>query len=144
MRIAVVSDTHDRLARIPWQKLGSADEIWHLGDVCQENILDEFRFAGPPLHVVRGNCDSVFNWPLARVLERGGLRFHLVHIPPDRVPDQVDCVLHGHTHRPRDEYEGDVRILNPGSAGLANKGAPLSMGWLEIHDRRMTWTIEQL
>ena len=59
-----------------------ADEIWHLGDVCAEIILDELRALGPPVSCVRGNCDSNQAWPLVVDLQRGGLKFRLQHIPP--------------------------------------------------------------
>jgi predicted phosphodiesterase len=39
-------------------------------------------------------------------------------------------LLFGHTHRPLDEMHNGVHLFNPGSAGRANKGAPLSVGFL--------------
>jgi predicted phosphodiesterase len=42
------------------------------------------------------------------------LKFRLQHIPPDHLPDDVDLVLHGHTHVPRNERRGSVLFLNPG------------------------------
>jgi putative phosphoesterase len=101
-----------------------ADEIWHLGDVCAETILDELRAIGPRVTVVRGNCDSNFEWPLVLDLVRGGLKFRLQHVPPDRPPDDVDVLLHGHTHVPRNERRGRVLFLNPGCVTRPNRGAP--------------------
>lgn len=69
---------------------------------------------GPPVTVVRGNCDSNNEWPIIVDLVRGGLRFRLQHIPPERPPENVDVVLHGHTHVPRNEKRGNVLFLNPG------------------------------
>src|SRR5438128_11551273 len=63
-RIFVLADTHDRLPERVIGMAQGADEIWHLGDVCTERILDELGAAGPQLTVVRGNCDSNFGWPL--------------------------------------------------------------------------------
>src|SRR5262245_18223353 len=102
MRIAVFSDTHNRY---PWslpQRLAEADELWHLGDVCEPETLVEFEQLGPPLRLVRGNCDA-HPWPLTLDLERQGVRCHLIHIPPNRAPPNAHLVLHGHTHVPRDE-----------------------------------------
>src|SRR5688572_14112037 len=109
MRIAVISDTHDRYPRGLPERLKGADEIWHLGDVCDPVTLVEFESVGVPLHVVRGNCDE-HAWPLALTLEREGVRFFLTHIPPapERVAPRVKVVLHGHTHVPRDETVGGV------------------------------------
>lgn len=59
MRIAVISDTHDRFPGSLPGRLKAADEIWHLGDVCEPATLVEFQNLGRPLHVVLGNCDWV-------------------------------------------------------------------------------------
>jgi putative phosphoesterase len=129
-RIGVIADTHDRWhPRVP-ELLGDVDEIWHLGDVCHEQILDNLREMKPKLSAVLGNNDSL-DLPERLDLERGGERFHLVHILPRRLPPGVDWLLFGHTHRPADEMHEGVHLFNPGSAGKANKGAPLSVGFLE-------------
>jgi putative phosphoesterase len=64
-------------------------------------------------------------------LERNGVRFRLVHIPPDRAPAKVDVLLHGHTHVPRNERREGVLFLNPGCVTRPNRGAPASVAWLE-------------
>ena len=83
-RVFVLADTHNRLPESVKEMAKDADEIWHLGDVCAEAILDELRAIGPRVTVVRGNCDSNFEWPLVLDLARGGLKFRLQHVPPDR------------------------------------------------------------
>ena len=140
-RIFVLADTHNRLPDSVTQMAKEADEIWHLGDVCAETILDELRAIGPRVIVVRGNCDSNFEWPLVLDLVRGGLRFRLQHISPDGAPDDVDILLHGHTHVPRDERRGRVRFLNPGCVTRPNRGAPPSVAWLEIVDGKINWKL---
>ena len=95
-RIFVLADTHNRLPASVGKMAKDADEIWHLGDVCAETILDELRAIGPAVIVVRGNCDSNFEWPLVVDLVRDGLKFRLQHVPPDRPPDDFDFLLHGH------------------------------------------------
>src|ERR1041384_1801025 len=92
VRIFVFADTHNRLPDGVKQMAKDADEIWHLGDVCAEAILDELRAIGPRVTPVRGNCDSNFEWPLVLDLARGGLKFRLQHVPPDRPPDDVDVL----------------------------------------------------
>src|SRR5215468_1227738 len=143
-RIFVLADTHNRLPESVTQIAQGADEIWHLGDVCAEAILDELRAIGPRVTVVRGNCDSNFEWPLVLDLERDGLKFRLQHIPPDRPPDDVDVLLHGHTHVPRNERRGRVLFLNPGCVTRPNRGAPSSVAWLEIRDGKITWKLVPL
>ena len=142
--IFVLSDTHNHLPESVKEIAKSADEIWHLGDICAESILDELRAIGPQVTVVRGNCDSNTDWPLVVDLVRGGLKLRLQHIPPDQSPKDADVVLHGHTHVPRHEKRGRVFFLNPGCVTRANQGAPPSVAWLEIADGKLNWKLVPL
>jgi putative phosphoesterase len=145
MSIFVLADTHDKLPRAIVDLAQGADEIWHLGDVCAERLLDELRAIGPPVTLVRGNCDSNYGWPLVVDLTRGGKKFRLQHIPPERPPDDVDVVLHGHTHVPRNEKRGHVLFLNPGCVTRPNQGSPASVAWLEISDNgKLDWKLRLL
>jgi len=141
LRIFVLADTHNRLPESVREIARDADEIWHLGDVCSETILDELRAIAPQVIVVRGNCDSNYEWPLVVDLARSGLKFRLQHIPPEHLPDDVDLVLHGHTHVPRNERRGSVLFLNPGCVTRANQGAPPSVAWLEIANGKISWKV---
>jgi uncharacterized protein len=143
-RIFVLADTHNRLPESVSQMAKDADEIWHLGDVCAETILDELRATGSRVTVVRGNCDSNFEWPLVVDLARGGLKFRLQHVPPDHPPDDVDVLLHGHTHVPRNERRRRVLFLNPGCVTRPKRGASPSVAWLEIADGKVTWKLVPL
>jgi len=143
-RIFVLADTHNRLPEKVKEIAKGADEIWHLGDVCTEAILDELRAVGPRVTVVRGNCDSNLDLPLIVDLARSGLKFRLQHVPPDQPTDGVDVVLHGHTHVPRYERRGNVLFLNPGCVTRANQGAPPSVAWLEIADGKVNWKLVPL
>jgi putative phosphoesterase len=144
-KILVLADTHDRLPSNVSTLAKDADEIWHLGDVCAEKIVNELRAIGPPVTVVRGNCDSNNKWPLVVDLARGGLKLRLQHIPPERTPDNVDVVLHGHTHMPRNERRNGVLFLNPGCVTRPNRGAAPSVAWLEISaDGTLAWKLQSL
>jgi putative phosphoesterase len=138
MRIAVLSDTHDRYHPTLPKRLRGADEIWHLGDVCDPATLVEFEQLGPPLRVVRGNCDEHAGWPLALELEREGVKFYLTHIPPGTAPTGFAAVLHGHTHVPRDETIGGVRWLNPGCVSQPRDGGRPSFAWLTVERGKLT------
>ena len=140
LRIFVLADTHNRLPSNIEALAKYADEIWHLGDVCDPGVLQTIENIGLPVSLVRGNCDSNFEWPLTADLERNGVRFRLVHIPPDRTPAKVDVVLHGHTHVPRNERREGVLFLNPGCVTRPNRGARASVGNLDIApDGKLTW-----
>src|SRR6266705_4155015 len=101
LRIFVLADTHNRLPETVREIAKDADEIWHLGDVCTETILDELRGIEPRVTVVRGNYDSNMAWPLVVDLARGGLKFRLQNLPPEPrtlSSDEVDVIIvHGHT-----------------------------------------------
>ena len=142
-RIFVLADTHNKLPPKIVELATGADEIWHLGDVCSDMILDELRAVGPPITVVRGNCDSHFEWPLTVDLKRGGLRFRLQHIPPEprTLSGDVDVLLHGHTHVPRNERRGNVLFLNPGCVTRPNRGAPRSVAELRIDNGQVEWRL---
>jgi putative phosphoesterase len=145
MRIAVLADTHNRVPPALLRGISSADEIWHLGDVCTWYVLDWFRDLGKPVRVVRGNCDDVSDWPWVLEFELEGLRFYLTHIPPapKTAPPDVDLLLHGHTHVPRDETVNGTRFLNPGCISNAHRGAPASFAWLEIENGRvLDWRVK--
>lgn len=146
MRIAVISDTHDKYPPDLPARLKGADEIWHLGDICEPVTLVEFENLGKPLHVVLGNNETHDLWPDELRLERAGVVFFLIHIPPSRVPPGVNVVLHGHTHVPRDETDKrGIRWLNPGCITRPNRGARASFAWLTIKSGEpLEWRLEQV
>lgn len=145
LRIFVLADTHDHLPDNLEALAVGADEIWHLGDVCASGLVVRLENIGPPVTLVRGNCDENFDWPLVIDLKRNGLRFRLVHLPPTRTPENVDVLLHAHTHVPRNERKDGVLFLNPGCVTRPNRGAPASVAHLEIAaDGALTWRLTKL
>lgn len=146
LHIAVLADTHDRYPADLPGRLAPADEIWHLGDVCEPEVLEEFERLGKPLQVVLGNNEAHTLWPVTLFLEREGFRFMLTHIPPAKAPSGVAAVLHGHTHVSRDETDArGVRWLNPGCISRANRGSPASYAWLTLErGRPIGWKIVRL
>ncbi|MBV9009289.1 MAG: metallophosphoesterase family protein [Verrucomicrobia bacterium] len=146
-RILVIADTHNKLPPVVTEAARIANEIWHLGDVCSDALLQELKLIGPPVTLVRGNCDTNPDWRLMLELTRNSTRFRLQHIPPS--PRQAlgacDMLLHGHTHVPRDEIINGVRFLNPGCVTRPSRGAPPSFAWLEFQQNRgWTWTLQTL
>jgi uncharacterized protein len=141
MHVLVIADTHNKLPQQVVELARKADEIWHLGDVCEPTITLDLEKIGPPLTVVRGNCDCSHDWPMVVDLARDGLKFRLVHIPPEVPPEDVDVVLHGHTHVPRNEKRRGVLFLNPGCVTRPNRGSPASVGWLEIRNGKTIWRL---
>ena len=140
MRIAVIADTHDRLPPHVREGIAGADEIWHLGDVCEPAIVDSLDSLGVPLRIVRGNCDR-HPWPVTLDFVCEGFRIHLIHIPPRTAPSGVDLLLHGHTHVPRHEKLGRTLFCNPGCITRPNRGAPASYAWLDLEKGAPGWTL---
>jgi putative phosphoesterase len=132
MKIAVISDSHmPRGARVlPAEcldRLRAADLILHGGDITGQAFLEELLALGPPVEAVYGNMDEPAlkgSLPKERVVEVGGLRIGMVHIPGPRVGREArlvarfpgcDAIVYGHTHVPQAERHEGVWILNPGS-----------------------------
>ena len=145
LRVFVLADTHDHLPENLEALADDVDEIWHLGDVCAPSLLVRLENIGPPVTLVRGNCDSNFEWPPVVNLERNGVRFRLVHVPPAQPPENIDVLLHAHTHVPRHERQGGVLFLNPGCVTRPDKGAPPSIATLEITGAgKVIWRLTRL
>jgi putative phosphoesterase len=141
MRIAAIADTHNRVPPVLPELIAEADEIWHLGDVCDESMLETFTAIGPAVKVVRGNCDACISWPLTLDFLIAGKKIRLVHVPPEKAPPGIDVLLHGHTHVPRNERV----VLNPGCVTRPNRGAPPSFAWLELNDGQpLSWQLHRL
>jgi uncharacterized protein len=123
VRIGLIADTQgrfdvDALIDFVASQFAGVDEIWHAGDWGSESVLDGLR-AIRPLVVVNGNAPDDPRYPLT--LERliGRRRVAMIHnLEPRRQgwAQQFDVVIHGHTHRWRDEVLGRARFINPGTA----------------------------
>jgi len=142
MLIAVIADTHGRFPASAAGPLSKADEIWHLGDFCDQQTLDSVKSLGRPFFGVLGNNDWGLSLPRRLLLERMGNTFLLVHIPPSRIGG-ADFLLHGHTHVPRDETVGTTRVLNPGTLCGPSRGAPHSWAWIELDETtaKVSWRL---
>jgi putative phosphoesterase len=109
------------------QRLRAADLILHGGDITGQAFLEELVALGPPVEAVYGNMDEPAlkaSLPKERVVEVGGARIGMVHIPGPRVGREArlvarfpgcDAIVYGHTHVPQVEEREGVWILNPGS-----------------------------
>ncbi|MCP4835025.1 MAG: hypothetical protein GY895_09715 [Phycisphaera sp.] len=131
--IGVVSDSHGEADRTETAlrslEAAGADLFIHLGDLESEAVVD--RLAGRPSRIVLGNVDVPelaryasflgidVDHPVMR-LEVGGRRIGATHGHLESELDRLaserpDHLLHGHTHRIRDERVEGMRILNPGA-----------------------------
>ena len=138
MLIGLMSDTHNnrpgvRYALDIFAALG-IDVILHAGDLISAQLLEEFTDFSLFLSFGNGDdpliiaskagsvsekivCDEMLDLRLA------GKRIFLIH--GDYRTEQekriesgdYDYVIHGHTHRFRDERIGSTRVINPGALG---------------------------
>jgi uncharacterized protein len=136
--LGVIADTHGLLRPEALRALGDVERILHLGDVDDGAALALLRAWGP-LTVVRGNMDRggwARDLPEALSVTVDGFTLHLVHdvnhAPSDPKAEGIAAVIHGHSHRPRNEVVGDVLYFNPGSAGPRRSGCPVSVGRLHV------------
>ena len=135
MRIGVLSDSHgdtDALRGL-MDKMGRLDALCFLGDVSEDARYIEQRLSlrsiKPAFYAVKGNNDIYSAEPEEMTVYLGEKKFLLVHGHRQRVKQglmglslrarevQADVVLFGHTHQACCTYDGDILLLNPGSAG---------------------------
>ena len=142
LNIAVISDTHDKVPENLISAIESADEIWHLGDICELESLQRLRSLGPEFLSVQGNCDPYEQSPHSLVLERFGVRFRLQHRPPQTPDSSVDVVLFGHLHYPVKRKTVFGYELNPGAVYGPRDGSKSSFAWLSFaSDSAWNWEL---
>jgi uncharacterized protein len=148
--VAVIADTHlprgaRRLPEACVERLRGAHLVLHAGDFVSAACLAELESLGPPVAGVYGNMDEPAlkeTLPRERVVELGGARIGMVHVPGPRAGREgrlaarfpgCDAVVYGHTHVPQVERAGDVWILNPGSPTERRTSPGHSMLLLQVY-----------
>ena len=140
-RVGVLSDTHGLLRPAVLDLLPGVDHILHAGDVGRPEILTDL-LALAPVSSVWGNVDGHDVRSMTRewvVLDFEQIRVAVIHghqtvsfdSLPDRFPDAA-VVVHGHSHVPRCDRIGSTYLVNPGSAGPAEPGKPVSLAFLVV------------
>lgn len=138
VRVGLISDTHGKLDKRAVAVFAQerVTAILHAGDIGGPGILYELGIIAP-VTAVLGNND--YQMPgldletIARV-PVGGVRFLVIHdftcLGP--IPYDIDVVVCGHTHRPRNERHGSVLVANPGSASQRRMMPNRSVGIIDI------------
>lgn len=144
MTVGVLADTHipTHRRRLP----AEVHEIFngvalalHAGDVVSPTVIEELEGIAPT-YVVRGNMDYAIKAPVRRVVPVGDCSIGLIHVPPTPLTEEaireavgvVDCLVHGHTHKPRCERVGNILVFNPGPVTPGVTGGEPSVGLLEV------------
>ena len=144
MLIGVVSDTHNNLKNIEhiidlFNDL-NVELVIHTGDICNEGSLKKFSKLNCELFGVFGNNDrnesglndvinqNSFRFEEPPFLFKYGNRSIAVFHEPDSIENyidknkEIDIILHGHTHRFREEIVNGTLIFNPGESAGMQKG----------------------
>ena len=144
MLIGVVSDTHNNIKNI--KKIiylfneEQVDLVIHTGDISKATTLGVFSNLNSPLVGVFGNNDRIeeglkevcseynFNFqepPLSLTLENKKVAvFHEPELIEAYIKDNqdIDLVLHGHTHRYKEESVDNIIYFNPGESAGSMEG----------------------
>lgn len=148
-RLGLLSDSHGDTAMTHSAMnvllARDADAVVHLGDICSRSVLGELagvrRACGEeiPVYAVPGNMDGD---PEELILEGRRLGIEIIHpailfhfaahtifahhghisgLERAALSSGATTVLHGHTHRIRDEMIDGVRFINPGALHRASR-----------------------
>ncbi|MGI8783141.1 MAG: metallophosphoesterase family protein [Acidobacteriota bacterium] len=145
IRLGVLSDTHGYWRPEILEYFAGVGAILHAGDVGDSVICDVLELVAPT-YSVRGNVDGALpesSFPYRRTLAFEGVRILLIHRPEDAAveivtnPQPYGMVIHGHTHKPRNEWLDGCLWFNPGAAGRERFGRTQDVGiglvWIEAN-----------
>lgn len=149
--VGVIADTHGLLRDEALALLDGCELVLHLGDVGskeEDRAILERLSALAPVICVRGNIDST-TWaeklPTHQNIVVNDRCLHLVHRLEDFDPyTHCDAVLHGHSHKPRNECQAGRLLFNPGAAGKRRFKLPLTLGKLWVDHRGIRGAIIHL
>ena len=153
MQIGVVSDTHNNkknidiiIALFNKQKVPL---VIHTGDVTNANSLQKFSKLEAKLVGVYGNNDRNEKG-IKEIAKKNHFSFQeppkslslcnkniVIFHEPDSIDDfllqnkDIDIVIHGHTHRYRNEIREGILFFNPGESAGMNSGSN-AIGLLDL------------
>lgn len=140
MKILAISDLHGLLRDIVCQQAKEADLILNAGDTGDIGLLEELNECGSaPVLSIRGNNDTLEHGfghiPSTRTSEAAGHHILLIHNRKDltEVPEGIDIVISGHSHKFDVEEKDGVLYVNPGSCGRKRFSNPITWALLETN-----------
>ena len=143
MKIGLTGDTHNNLKNVAKIcdifNAHDLDYVIHTGDISLPKTLSLFGSLNVPLKGVFGNNDQDEKEDLLKVCREKNFLFKdyleikiseenflfAIHDPNDiqeRYYKPGNIIVHGHTHRFRDEIFKDTHIYNPGECAGIMKG----------------------
>jgi putative phosphoesterase len=149
MQIGLMADTHSKMRPEALAVLKGSDVILHAGDVGRDAVLIALE-AIAPVVAIRGNIDNTgraATLPDVQDLEFLGHAFYMLHDVKtlDMDPQsRYRVVIAGHSHKPRNEWIGDVLYFNPGGAGPRRFTLPITVGRLQVSEDSVIGEIIEL
>jgi putative phosphoesterase len=143
LKIGLTGDTHNNLKNVAKIcdifNAHDLDYVIHTGDITLPKTLSLFDSLNVPLKGVFGNNDQDEKEDLLKVCREKNFLFKdyleikiseenflfAIHDPNDiqeRYYNPGNIIVHGHTHRFRDEIFKDTHIFNPGECAGIMKG----------------------
>lgn len=155
MKWLVFSDSHGSLDYIKQAiELEQPDKVLHLGDVIRDAEKISESYPNLEMTWVVGNCDGYSGddrAPVERELFMGDRRVLMCHGHTYQVKLGIgalmsegrargaDVVLFGHTHEPVCFQEGNMWVMNPGTA----RGFPnATYGVMELTDGKLSCQVK--
>ena len=153
VKIGVISDTHiynfEDLPDKIIQAFKGIELILHAGDLVNLTILEGLRKMVPRVYAVWGNMDSPQvrrNLPEKEIIRVKQFRIGLTHgigapfnlmktVREKFAKEQIDCIVYGHSHSPRNEVHQGILYFNPGSPTDKYFAPYNSYGILEVDKR---------
>jgi len=140
MLFGLIADTHGYTDPKALEAFQGADRILHAGDVGSPDVLTELETVAP-VTAVLGNMDWGLDLPEREIIETPWGKILLQHKDPwEERRDSAEkgrrsvpsIIVHGHTHRRRQEWRDGVLFINPGAAGLRHIRDVRSVALLEL------------
>ena len=143
MIIGVTGDTHNNLKNIKVIcsifNENRVDKVFHTGDISLPKSLSAFKDLNCPLSAILGNNDilerhdleivakefecKIFEEPyFERIFDKKISVLHHPELINEKMTEENDLILHGHTHRFRSEIVDNCLIFNPGECAGFMKG----------------------
>ena len=130
MKICVCSDSHGNAVGIQdMLEIEHPQILLFLGDGERDFHRVDLPY-GTKMFAVSGNCDMMSMEPPWRKIEVAGLRIFMTHghhygvksgtarLLERAKEENMDLVIHGHTHQMDLQREDDITLLCPGSIGV--------------------------
>jgi len=157
LRIGLTGDTHNNLKNVA--KICDIfnshhlDFVIHTGDISLPKTLSAFDSLNVPLKGVFGNNDQGEKEDLIKVCEEKNFLFRdkleiriskenslfAIHDPndiEDRFYKPGNIIVHGHTHRFRNEVINGTSVFNPGECAGIMRGFN-AIGIINLNDSKM-------